>query len=544
MNHICTWLCVDEKGEESYFPQSGKKSSSQSHQNIYWRCLIVFFITSKRFNRHEKHLLFTNAKTLPVVDGKHVSQILDDLGVKVIRTDFKYRTPKGYFGMFQNQFYEFSILEYIARNNKNPEDQYLILDSDCIFLKPADKLFAKAAENGFLSFEMDFPEDHVVHGLSRKDMKTVYEELLGQPVNEIPAYHMGEFFLASVANINKIFNDFQELWPRVYSWLKKEKIEVLHVHNWLFAASPSVFWAAKIARVPVVHTLHNYRLLCPSATLFHNGQLYLESLKRAFPWDAVFKGVYNNSKVLTFWVSFSIWLNRKLGTWDIIDRFILLSSHTKEVLEQSRLAIPANKFVIKPNFTNAVFLQEQFVPGDIFLFIGRLSEEKGVRVLLEAFAETGFHLRLIGTGPLKELVESYCDRYSHIEYLGFQGKEKIYTELKKATALVFPSVWYETFGLTIIESFAAGTPVIASKIGSAAFLIEDGVNGMHFEPGDVSDLKRRLNEWRGVETWRKKEMRNNCVNAYQQLYSPEKNRKELLGIYSRLTAPAVALGIS
>jgi len=215
MNHICTWLCADKKGEESVFPQSGQKSSSQTHQNIYWRCLIVFFITSKRFNRNEKHVLFTNVNQLPEIEGIKVSDILRNLEVDVIYTDFKYKTPKGYHGAFQNQFYEFSILEYIALNNHNPEDKYLILDSDCLFIKPAYRLFNEAEKNGFISFELDTPPDYDINGLSRRQMQKVFSELLGEEVKDIPSYHLGEFLLCSVANIKKIYHDFLELWPQL-----------------------------------------------------------------------------------------------------------------------------------------------------------------------------------------------------------------------------------------------------------------------------------------------------------------------------------------
>src|SRR5438874_11337349 len=127
MNYICTWLCADEPGEESIFFQTGELSSSQKHQNIYWRCLLVFYITSKRFNKIEQHVLFTNVKQLPVVDGKQVGTLLEELGVHIIFTDFKYKTPKGYYGAFQNQFYEFSILEYISKSNSDNKDLYLVL---------------------------------------------------------------------------------------------------------------------------------------------------------------------------------------------------------------------------------------------------------------------------------------------------------------------------------------------------------------------------------------------------------------------------------
>src|SRR3954469_16964140 len=127
MNYICTWLCVDEKGKDSYFPQTGKYSSSIDHQLIYWRCVLVFFITSLRFNKSQRHLLFTNSRQLPLVDGRDVKALLEGMDVEIIHTDFNYRTPPGYYFSFQNQFYEFSILEHIAKYRKNSADTYLIL---------------------------------------------------------------------------------------------------------------------------------------------------------------------------------------------------------------------------------------------------------------------------------------------------------------------------------------------------------------------------------------------------------------------------------
>lgn len=237
MNYICSWLCADEKGEESLFPQTGELSSSQSHQNIYWRCLLVFFITSKRFNKKEKHLLFTNVKKLPVVDGRPVLSILEDLEVEVIHTDFKYKTPKGYYRSFQNQFYEFSILEHISGKHNNPNDQFLILDSDCIFLKPVEELFDAAAPTGFISFEDDVMPDYVINGLSRNDLKSLYEELLDRSIQEIPSYHLGEFLLCSAANIKKIYEDFTDLWPvlleRQAAGLKKFNEEA-HTLSYLY----------------------------------------------------------------------------------------------------------------------------------------------------------------------------------------------------------------------------------------------------------------------------------------------------------------------
>ncbi|RYY08064.1 MAG: hypothetical protein EOP43_01270 [Sphingobacteriaceae bacterium] len=215
MNYICTWLCADKKGEESVFFQTGEVSSSQKHQNIYWRCILLFYISSKRFNKQEKHLLFTNVSQLPIVDNISVKDVLTNLDVEVIHTDFKYKTPGNYFGSFQNQFYEFSILEYISKNNQHDKDNYLIVDSDCIFIKPAQRLFDAAAPQGFISFEDPVKPDYVINGLSRNDLKTVYQELLGTEISEIPSYHLGEFLLCSVQNIKNIYADFEQLWPQL-----------------------------------------------------------------------------------------------------------------------------------------------------------------------------------------------------------------------------------------------------------------------------------------------------------------------------------------
>lgn len=250
MNYICTWFCADEKGEESIFPQTGQKSSSQSHQNIYWKCIVVFYLTSKRFNKAEKHLLFTNVSTVPVVEGVDISLLLNELGVTIIHTNFKYKTPKGYYGRFQNQFYEFSILEHIAKNDNNLADQYLILDSDCIFIKPVAPLFKEAEPNGFISFEDKVLPDYVINGLSRHDMKSLFEELLQRPIDEMPSYHLGEFLLCSVKNIKRLYADFQELWPQLLERNEKKlpkfneeahTLSYLYFKNGLHASNSEIY---------------------------------------------------------------------------------------------------------------------------------------------------------------------------------------------------------------------------------------------------------------------------------------------------------------
>lgn len=237
MNTICTWFYADEKGEESYFPQSGKISSNKSHQDIYWRCVIVFYTSSTRFNQNTSHAFFTNLQQLPTVDGISIQEVFDQLNVQIHRTAFKYKTPKGYYEAFQNQFFIFSILEYISEQNGNELDQFLVLDSDCVFLKSAADLFLKCRENGFLSFEIDSPVDHKINGLSRNDMQTLFQELNKTPIHSPPSYHIGEFFMANAATINLISIAFQNLWPVLLDRHNRNKLklnEEAHTLSYLY----------------------------------------------------------------------------------------------------------------------------------------------------------------------------------------------------------------------------------------------------------------------------------------------------------------------
>jgi hypothetical protein len=204
MNYICTWLCTEVKREEDIYNYTGERHG-QKNQNVYWRCLLLFYAPSKRFNINK----------LPILDGRDVKLMLDDLGVEVIFIESIYITPKVNFNFRQDHFYKFSVLEYIARNDKNLDDHYMILDSDCIFTRSTDSLFEEAKPKGFIFFEHPYATDLIDYGFSRVNMKSIYEDLSRQAVNKMPAYHFGEFFLGSVKNIHIIFNGFLELWPEL-----------------------------------------------------------------------------------------------------------------------------------------------------------------------------------------------------------------------------------------------------------------------------------------------------------------------------------------
>ncbi|RZJ83042.1 MAG: glycosyltransferase, partial [Chryseobacterium sp.] len=173
----------------------------------------------------------------------------------------------------------------------------------------------------------------------------------------------------------------------------------------------------------------------------------------------------------------------------------VLTNNSLDIFKGSKPIIDSKKIQVKPNFIEDIALDAAPKRLNQFLYVGRLSQEKGIDVLLDAFATLPYQLIIIGDGPLKSKVENYCTLHRNITNLGFQPKPIIIKELIKTSALIFPSIWLETFGLTIIEAFATGTPVIASNQGSASLLIKDGFNGLHFKPENIKDLQRIVTKW-------------------------------------------------
>jgi glycosyltransferase involved in cell wall biosynthesis len=319
---------------------------------------------------------------------------------------------------------------------------------------------------------------------------------------------------------------------KVAAKIKDFKPDIVHVHNWHFGIGPLVFRTVSQLGIPIVHTVHNYRLLCPSAILLNEGKLFTKSLQQAFPWQAVRNKVYRSSAILTFWLAFVVWFHKKIGTWKKIDAYICLTPFAVEVFQQSNFGVLKEKFIVKPNFRTAPIVDNKFAEESHFLFVGRLSEEKGIDVLLEAFKELPFLIRIAGEGPLKVLVEKASKQFSNISYLGSLSSEEIVTELQKTQALIFPSVWYEGMPMTIIEAFSVSTPIIASNLGAMNSMISHEQNGFHFESSNVNDLKEKTTKFSKLPESKKADMRTNAFKSYTEKYSPERQQEYFDVIYS------------
>jgi glycosyltransferase involved in cell wall biosynthesis len=289
--------------------------------------------------------------------------------------------------------------------------------------------------------------------------------------------------------------------------IQKFQPDVVHVHNWHFAMGPLAFREINRFGIPIVHTVHNFRLLCPSAILLHKGSLFTNSLKESFPWTAV--------------------RNK-------IDSYVCLTPFAVALFQKSNFGIPKGQFTVKPNFTIAPEVLKSIAREEHFLFIGRLSEEKGIAVLLNAFKDLPFLLKIAGEGPLKDLVLNSTKQSSNIIYLGSLTNEKVTEELQKTQALIFPSVWYEGMPMTILEAFSTATPVIASNLGAMTSLISNGSNGFHFAPGNVNHLKEIVIKFNALSIAEKKEKGSNAFENYQSTYSPELQQDYFDAIYNKV----------
>ena len=312
--------------------------------------------------------------------------------------------------------------------------------------------------------------------------------------------------------------------------IKEFKPDVLHVHNFVPLASPSVFFAARANRVPVILTLHNYRLICPSATLFHNNKIYEKSMRTIFPLDAILKGVYRNSIAQTAALALMTSIHNIAGTWrNKITKFIVLTEFAKSKFLESGLNISPDQLMLKPNFIIDPGNGKE-VRQDFFLYVGRLSQEKGIEVLMNAFRQSDKSIVIIGDGPMQEQVKALANERGNVRYLGFQSKQAIMDQLRRASALILPSIWYEGFPISILEAFATGTPVIGSRLGGIAEIVKDGFNGLLFDPGNKDALIETLSKFQAGD---KKVLSDNARKTYLEYYTPEKNYRTLMDIYTQ-----------
>jgi glycosyltransferase involved in cell wall biosynthesis len=306
--------------------------------------------------------------------------------------------------------------------------------------------------------------------------------------------------------------------------------DVVHVHNFFPRLSPSIHYVCHEKKVPVVQSLHNYRLLCPAATFMRDGSVCEDCLGKTVPWPAMKNSCYHSSKLATAAVANMLAVHRGLHTWSRkVTRFIALTEFARNKFIAGGL--PGNRMTVKPNF---VALDHGMGAGEggYALFVGRLSEEKGLGTLLEAWKKVRGRgrLKILGDGPMAPMVREAASTVAGIEWLGPRSRDEVSLLMANAAFLVFPSICYETFGLSIIEALSVGLPVIASNLGAMAELVTDGSTGKLFPAGSSEDLAAAI-DWALANPDALKSMRLHARREFELKYTAESNYVQLMGIY-------------
>jgi len=300
--------------------------------------------------------------------------------------------------------------------------------------------------------------------------------------------------------------------------------EIVHAHNTFPLISPSLYWMVERAGIPLIQTLHNFRLLCPQALHLRNGKICEDCVGKV-PWRAVVHKCYRDSALASATIAVMLEFNRGIGSyWRKVTRYIA----TNEFFAGKFVAggIPADRISVKPHFVDVEPPEKRERSGG--LFVGRLAPEKGIETLMSALRrlpEPAF--TVIGDGPERARI----DAYSAISCLGWEQPAAVYERMRGASYLVIPSIWYETGPLTLIEGFACGLPVIASRLGALPELIEEGKTGLLFEPGSAEDLAEKI-AWAQSHPEEMARMGGNARAQYEARYTPDKNYQRLMEIYS------------
>ena len=321
---------------------------------------------------------------------------------------------------------------------------------------------------------------------------------------------------------------------RIKSIIRDFKPDILHVQNWFPMLSPSIILEADASGVPTVQTLRNFRMICANALLFRDGAVCTDCVGKPFPLGGIVHGCYRGSRAGSAIVTAAYAFHRMAHTWDRVDLFIAVSAFQRELLVRGGL--PAEKVIVKPNFVGSDTWNPEVKTEDAALYVGRLSPEKGIRTMLSAW-NTGkipLRLKIIGDGPMADEVRACAASNVAVEYLGRQPLKAAYCEMRKARFLVFPSEWYETFGRTVVEAYAQGTPVLAADLGGVRELVEEGVTGYRFPMGNAGALAAGALRFPSGEDYER--MRANCRRMYLSKFTAEINYALLTEIYAQAIA--------
>ncbi len=355
--------------------------------------------------------------------------------------------------------------------------------------------------------------------------------------------HAAFFYMRKNQEINgfslfqKLSFPFQTVFShRTYREIKKiirdKHIDLIHVHNTLSLISPSVYYAAFKCKVPVIQTVHNFRLLCPGATFVRNGMICEDCVEKGL-FCSVKGKCYRNSRLQTFVSAFTLKLHRIMGTYGRIYYICLTEFNKKKLLQlnnRGKQLIEPDHIFVKPNF---VWSKSEILPmskrKNQYLYAGRLDTLKGIWVLLEAWEKINdCQLMLCGGGPEEAQVSSFLKKkgFDKVGLFGQVTHEKVLEILRESKALIMPTQWYEGQPMVILESYSVGTPVIGSSLGNVKDMIVEGVTGCTFTHNEPEELRHIIEHFPEFEAAA-------IRKHFDEKYGSEENYEKLIEIYER-----------
>ena len=327
------------------------------------------------------------------------------------------------------------------------------------------------------------------------------------------------------------------------AWLKSKCLlsrpDLLHVQNFFPLFSPSIHRAAKQLNIPTIQHLRNFRLGCLNAYLFRRGKV-CEACVGHNPWRGVWYRCYRQSLPASLGVWQMVTVNRLRSTWSKdVDAFIVPSQFAARKLVE--VGIPENRLHIKADFLSDPLINQQVLPPPerpTFLYLGRLSPEKGILTILKAWQQLkqpDWRLILAGDGAQRTELENFCqeNQLIGVSFLGYQSASTVVSLIQRATAVLVPSLWYETFGRVVVDAFACGRPALVSDLGALAELVNDGETGLRVKPEEVSDWQDKL-LWSANNMGKLEQMGQTARRVYLERYTPETNYQCLMGIYNHV----------
>ena len=339
--------------------------------------------------------------------------------------------------------------------------------------------------------------------------------------DRVPNMGRVELALATVWN--------RDSYERLRTLVRRERPEIVHFHNTFPLLSPACYYAARSTGAAVVQTLHNYRLLCPAATLLRDGKI-CEDCVGKLAWRGVQHACYRGNRTASTGVATMLALHTAAGTWvKAVDAYIALTKFSR--LRFIAGGLPDARLYVKPNFTEPD--PGIGAGGDSYLYAGRLSPEKGLAVLLDAWSSHPEFplLRIVGDGPQGAWLQERAGLLRNVEWLGKLPREQVLTLMKNSRALILPSIWYENFPVSVVEAFATGLPVIVSDAGTLPELVDDGVTGFVFRSGDAADLSSKVLAIQNPSP-SAQQLRPACRSRFENFYGEDKNYDLLLEIYA------------